>query len=266
MRIVYGSDLHLELNPYKQNLTIPDGDVLILAGDIMSASSIQKWKNDARSRKTKLHVSTFTEQTRKFKNVLYVMGNHEHYGCVFSQTINILKKYLIENNLNWKIMEDNIVDIDGKLFIGSTFWTDFNKHNFTDMLTAQNGMNDYYWIYKDLTTPIIPDIIYETNQNSIQFLETVCRENKDLETILITHHPLSHQGVNRMHSGNSLDSAFASNLETIYEKYPQITHHFHGHTHIIKEYEIYDTKIYSNACGYEHEKIYNSFEWKIIDI
>src|SRR5439155_7258727 len=80
-KIIYVSDLHLEFyKKLKQLLNYinfndwPDADILILAGDIMNIKSDDR---SLKKRFTKL-IKLFKE---KYKNVIYVAGNHEYYGC-----------------------------------------------------------------------------------------------------------------------------------------------------------------------------------------
>ena len=101
MRVSVVSDLHLEFG----ELTLPGGDVLILSGDICEAKNfkLQDYTpevvavNERTGVKSHRYCKFFYEECAKYKDVIYVMGNHEHYGSQFHKTYNHLKENLPSN-------------------------------------------------------------------------------------------------------------------------------------------------------------------------
>lgn len=283
VKIVYCSDMHLELNPYKQ-IDMPDGDYLFLAGDITSAGVLQPHKTDANSRKAKARFVKFLETTKKFKHVYYVMGNHEHYDSIFTETKSTLAKFISQYSDNFTILDNDIASLDSDtLVLGCTFWTDFNNHNPIDMHACEFGMNDYRWIDRkdniDLTyeerhsgkpirsqNKITAEYIYQEHMMSKNFINKMCELNHDKKIILLTHHPLTYQGLNKQHSGNGLDPAFASNCDDIFHYHENISHAIFGHTHVVKEFAINNTMLYSNACGYSMEPMWKQFQYKVLEL
>ena len=74
------SDLHLEFGDLrienKDNV-----DCLILAGDVVE---IEQLKKDGTTKKP--YIAEFFKQINSdFKQVIWIPGNHEYYGCYFMQ-------------------------------------------------------------------------------------------------------------------------------------------------------------------------------------
>ena len=122
------SDLHLECG-YLDVLNEEGADVLILSGDVCEARNAGKF------------LPFFTACSNAFKHVLYVYGNHEFYGDEYEEA-----KVKIQNTLqhltNITILDDKFKTIDGVLFIGSTFWSDFNRGDPITMWQCGRVMNE----------------------------------------------------------------------------------------------------------------------------
>ena len=124
------SDLHLEFG----DLELPGGDVLILSGDIAESRTLRKYKYDPLNLMTEegnpkrldRAARFFQEECAKYRQVIYVMGNHEHYHGKYTKTWHEL---IAEMPDNVEVLEDQHIEIDGVLFLGATLWTDCNKGN-----------------------------------------------------------------------------------------------------------------------------------------
>jgi Icc-related predicted phosphoesterase len=231
MNIRYMSDLHLE---FGFGTSIPEGDILVLAGDIV----------DGKFRgldKLKLICSNFN-------HVLMVMGNHEHYVGRFDKTYDLLKINLPDNVT---ILENNYAEIDGQRFIGCTLWSYMNE---VDSYLAKVRMNDYSYIKikdKDIYRKLSPkDTIFE-HVRSVSWLRSNIKEGD----IVITHHAPSFKSCNSNYTGNS---AYASDLsDLILDTKPSVW--IHGHLHEPVDYKIGNTLITSNPHGYFGHENTNSF-------
>jgi predicted phosphodiesterase len=122
MKIITYSDLHLE---FGSGWNIPpeaDGDVLILAGDIVTFKDytplealLKHWK----------------------KPVLYVTGNHEYYTRKpMNEEEHQFRTWLASKLPNVTLLLDEEVSIDGVHFFGGTMWTDFNGGDTRSTATA----------------------------------------------------------------------------------------------------------------------------------
>ena len=143
MKIAYCSDLHLEIN-LDLPKDWPPADVLILAGDILSAAMLDSMRTDPESRKVRDYGRQLIDDVfPRYQKVFMVMGNHEHYHGVFDQTADRIEDFFV-NAPNFHLLNNKDIMHNGVLFLGSTLWTDFNKGDGLSMFYAQRGMNDFY--------------------------------------------------------------------------------------------------------------------------
>jgi len=95
MKIAICSDIHLEFGPISLKNT-KKAEVLILSGDICVAKDIldldpHETRFDDKS--SKIH-KFFQECCARFKHVIYISGNHEHYHGDFAETFKIFRERL----------------------------------------------------------------------------------------------------------------------------------------------------------------------------
>lgn len=245
----YVSDLHLEFEMPRPTFFSFTGDNLILAGDITVLRSLNPYMTDAGNRKIRDRTLKFFEFVQEnFKKVFYLTGNHESYNF----RIDLEKEY-IEKFLPGVIhVDDSVHEIDeNTVLMGGTLWTDMNKGDPSTIQNVGRGMNDFRIIYKgedDIWTP--EDAIVYHNR-TMKFLTENLEKYKDKNVIVATHHSPTGKGVNPIHSGNSIDHGYYTNLEQFIIDRPQIKYWVFGHTHIRTELDIGSTKVVSNARGYE---------------
>lgn len=83
------SDLHLEF----ADVELPGGDVLIMAGDILVAGSLRRADNAGQQKELAEVFRRFlNEELKKYQEVVYICGNHEHYFNSFYDTFPRIKK------------------------------------------------------------------------------------------------------------------------------------------------------------------------------
>ena len=116
MRIALASDVHLEFG-HLEIENKDNADVLVLSGDICVAKSFGP-KDDR----------FFQDASNKFKDVVYVMGNHEHYNGDFAESEKTLRAALARYD-NIHFLEKQSVKIGDVTFVGGTLWTDMNKRD-----------------------------------------------------------------------------------------------------------------------------------------
>jgi len=264
MNISFISDLHLEF----ADLTIPGGDVLILAGDVCEAKNIRPelYQKDQpfNTKRQDRYARFFMEELVKYQRVLYVMGNHEHYGMIFDDTHDLLKS-LVPNNVT--VLEKQHVIIDNVIFLGGSLWTDFNNNDPLTMWDVPRNMNDFSVIKKldaDLGSVkrLRAEHVLKEFNDTLQYFASVLDANINVPTVVITHHAPSKQSINeKFRSEHIMNGGFASNLDNFILKYPQITHWIHGHMHDPVDYHIGNTQILSNPRGYTgYERQANLFD------
>ena len=150
MRIALASDVHLEFG-HLEIENKDNADVLVLSGDICVAKSFGP-KDDR----------FFQDASNKFKDVVYVMGNHEHYNGDFAESEKTLRAALARYD-NIHFLEKQSVKIGDVTFVGGTLWTNMNKRDEMTMHHVSRRMNDFRCVRNGnrLVTRTVP--IYQLN-------------------------------------------------------------------------------------------------------
>lgn len=248
-KIQLASDLHLEFGnlPLLNNA---GADVLVLAGDIMMA----KHKNN---KEKSLHYHKFFEHVAKeFDYIIYVPGNHEHYSNLFNDTVADLKDFLrIYPHIY--VLNNNSVEIDGTLYIGSTLWTDFHGGNPVVKYAVQQGMNDYHCIkYKDSKGnyyKLRADNTLTEHNIARQFIVDNAKMHNG-PVVIITHHCPFYDSIHENYKNDyHMNGAFSSNLEHLIPDLPNVKLWLHGHTHHAFDYQKENIRVVCNPHGYPNE-------------
>lgn len=279
MRVGHLSDLHLEfrnrhpsLSETFKNREDIGGDVLLVAGDLCVALYYQEWRNDPGARSVRKLLEHVNKNVfKKYKHVLYIAGNHEHYNGLFSETHRLMREYWQINGTNVKVLENEFVDINGVRFIGSTLWSDFHGGNPLSMENVRQGMNDFHIIY----TKPVHDLTYvernNPNQNRFtpqmaltehnvakQFIVDKAKEF-DGPVVVMTHHGPTWLSINKERSDGIIDGGYCSDLSSLILDNPNIKYWVHGHTHKSVDYEVGTTRVLANQCGYAGESSWDYF-------
>lgn len=244
MKITPISDLHLEFCSDGQGIPeIGSGDVLILGGDILCA------KHFTKNGPLKRIYSDFLHKcVKQYEHVIYLKGNHEHYGLNCDKTHSILRENISESI---HLLENDYVKIGDWVFLGCTLWTDFFNENPLEMMEASRFMSDYHTIrigsnYRKLN----PDDTLSFHKKSKQFLQEKVEEFKNDKIWIATHHTPSYQSIHEKYKNDSLNGAFASDLDDFIMSHPQIKYWSHGHTHESFDYKIGECQVVCNPRGY----------------
>ena len=145
MKIAIASDVHLEFGPLQLENT-ESADVLVLSGDICTAKDLDysgamygTLPNSDRA--FRMH-DFFKQASQKFKHVIYVIGNHEHYNYDFPYTFKKIKDELAQYE-NIYMLDRECKVIDDVTFVGGTMWTDMNKRDPLTLHAISRMMNDF---------------------------------------------------------------------------------------------------------------------------
>jgi Icc-related predicted phosphoesterase len=160
MKIAITSDVHLEFG-FLDIRNTENADVLILSGDICVAKDLMD-VGAALAEKSEMYHRFFQQACSEFKNVVYVMGNHEHYHGDFAYTETTIRDRLSYLN-NFHLLEKGFVKIDDVTFVGGTLWTDMNNNHDQTIYHVQRRMNDFQVVENSLrmVTRTVP--LYELN-------------------------------------------------------------------------------------------------------
>jgi predicted phosphodiesterase len=236
MKLISYSDLHLEFDHKWQLPETISGDILILAGDIITFqnySPLQKLL------------------TRWDKPVIYVSGNHEYYNSKTSMNSadNAFRDWLSINLPQVSFLSNECTSINNINFFGGTMWTDFSKGNIRAMHHAHRTMNDFKLIYTGAGERLTPEYTIELHQRFTTCLIDWFNQKPTGNRVVVSHHaPVINKDSHYQNSPlipafNSLDM-----LNIIEEHQPD--YWIYGHTHECDEQIIGKTKIISNQLGY----------------
>lgn len=270
MRFSLLSDLHLEFAP----MDLPGGDVLLLAGDITVAHHLQKHRTDKQATVMMDRMNDFFGQCRKYDQVYYIMGNHEHYDGVFDNTATILREFL--QGYNVTLLDKESVYLEENICLwGGTLWTNMDNSNPHVMLSAQHGMNDYNLIRREgVAHPygknyytLRPGETINEHNLAMESLAKCLKDNPDRKMVVMTHMaPSSKSSHPRYGIDNPLNWAYYSELSEFILNNPRIAAWVHGHTHDSHDYMVGDTRVMCNPRGYAHPMRKNEQENELFNI
>ena len=293
MKIAICSDLHLEFGDLDLQNT-ENADVLILSGDIFVAKDIVDTELGflKQTMAGERYIAFIQRCCERFPNVVYVMGNHEHYHGDFAKTAKIIRDTFGDLD-NFHFLDTEWKIINGVLFFGGTLWTDMNKEDPLTMYHIRSLMNDYNivknsnkmisfktylpdpenprqekMVFKERASELSPVDTVEEHYRFRSNLTDALSGHPGLSTVVVGHHAPSKQSTHpRYASDVIMNGAYSSNLEQFILDHNQIKLWTHGHTHEPFDYMIGDTRIVCNPRGYvRHEQRANDFELKYVEI
>lgn len=267
MEIHQGSDIHLEFG--RDTLQVPEGEILILNGDIVVAHSIFMYLHAERQMvryKFKKHYRRaekfFKECSQRYKKVIYVLGNHEHYKFRFHKTAPFLKQWFKELGLdNIHLLDNESIIIDNVKFFGATLWTDMRKSDPMVMWDVKRGMNDCSLIQYYDDTSVVGEVFgdgfpkWMSPQDMVREHEYSVRRLKqelstDHRTIVVTHHGPTYESIPKEYRADILSFAYCSDLSDLILDSDNILMWFHGHTHTPTRYLVDGVPVICNPRGY----------------
>ena len=192
-----------------------------------------------------------------YKDVVYVMGNHECYDrSSIEDFSNTLPNFL---GPNVQFLNANHKTIQGVYFIGAPLWSNFNEDPLAEH-AAKSLISDFRRI-KDFTPAKCKELFYQ----DFDFIRYAYdRRNPEQQTVIVTHFLPSHKCVApRFASSGLLNYYFANNLDYFIEDLENTTW-LHGHTHDPVDVTIGTTRSLANPLGYPNE--HNHYEHLILDI
>lgn len=266
MKVNVISDLHIDF----ADLTLPGGDVLILSGDIFEAKSFKKENYNPEmvlleheredKRPDRFYRFILEECSAKYREVVMVMGNHEHYRFQFHKTYEHIKSQLPDNV---HLLEKESLVLDGVLFLGATLWTDMNKQDSLTLYHMQGAMNDYRQITMlNESTGVYhrlqPEKTVQEHLKTLEYFTTVLAENRAREggalpVVVVTHHSPSKLSTHPKYKHETMmNGAYSSDLSEFILDHPEIKVWTHGHTHEPFDYQVGETRILCNPRGYKY--------------
>lgn len=244
MKLLVYSDLHLDLSPFKPQLSagfLKTIDAVVLAGDTIEGTGGLRWARE-----------TFPD-----KPIIYVDGNHEFYGQHWDKHIDVMRKLAQDHQIHY--LENDAVVIGSVRFLGCTLWTDYALHGAEKKLmamdTARHRMSDYKRI--GVTLPpethcqhqqrLAPAVAGRRHVANRRWLEEQLRLGDPENTVVVTHHAPHAQSIPAKFAEHPLSPCYASDLEALMGKAGTW---IHGHIHESLDYQVRGTRIVTNPRGY----------------
>lgn len=283
MKFALASDIHLEFGPIELKNT-EGADVLVLSGDICVAKDLRSpdpYEIMDTKKSAEVH-KFFRGCCDEFKDVIYIMGNHEHYHGDFKFTINMLRKNLGHLS-NLHILDKESLMIDDVTFVGGTLWTDMNKEDPHTLYAIAGVMNDFKTVnnsnhvryFRDedgnsheRVARLMPEDVVVDHKEMVSFVDSVCAMNPYGKVVVVGHHAPSKQSTHPRYKGEQLiNGAYSSDLSEFILDRPQIKVWTHGHTHEPFDYMIGNTRVVANPRGYiNYEELAEHFKLQYIEV
>ena len=249
MRVKVLSDIHLEFGDFDPG----SGDVLVLAGDICTASSfVFRSESEYAAR----YLNFFQKCVESYKKVFYVMGNHEHYNGFFQETESILREHLPEGIT---LLHNQSEYYDGWHFVGATLWTNFMDEDEESMEVCGKMLNEYgYVFHEDGRSRITPKDTLQENKNTVTWLKQ-CLPTLRGPVMVISHHPPSFESIEEDYVSSDTIGAYASNQEALLQR-ENVKVWVHGHVHGSQSYYLHGTHVVCNPRGYNPDGLNPKFD------
>lgn len=233
MKIHLLSDLHLEFGGFTPPAT--DADLVILAGDIHVKQHALAWARE------------------HFKvPVVYVPGNHEHYGSSLGRTPRKLKEKALGSHVH--VLDNDIFVLGDVRVLGTTLWTDYRLTGNQPLaeVDALLRMSDFKAIRNRTFGRLRPFHVLAEHAQARIFLQTALATPFAGKTVVVTHHAPLPQAITAQHqdkAGSHLSASYASDLERLMGA-EQVALWAFGHTHSTVDLDCYGTRVISNPRGY----------------
>jgi len=235
----YASDLHLEFpenyDYLMQNPIQPKGDILILAGDIVTFSQLEK------------RMDFFKYLSDHFEQVYWLPGNHEYYYSDISRCHGSINEK-IKDNLS---LVNNIkISVAGSDLIFSTMWSHISPQNEREI---GDSISDFY-VIRNHGRIFRPADFSSLHKQNVEFIEDELSQQNGQRKIVVTHHVPTLTNYPLRFLGSTLNEAFAVELSEMIEEYKP-AYWIYGHHHEnIPAFKIDQTTMLTNQLGYVRTK------------
>lgn len=248
MKIQYASDLHLEFAENKSFIEHggmePEGDVLMLAGDVSYLGDRKMWKRPF-----------WDWCAEHFRETIVVPGNHEFYGGFdIGRT---MADFELEVRPNVRYLNNRSVVLqDAELFF-TTLWTKIDP---TRLWTVQQGMNDYR--YGKLNgRRFCANDVDDLHQQCMGWLSGALAASTAKHKVVVTHHCPTMRKEFNSYPGGALNSAFQVDLDAFIES-SGVEYWIYGHTHFAggSGMKMGNTALLCNQLGYVSQNEHYEFD------
>ena len=235
MKTQYCSDLHLEFPENKkyllENPIKPEGDILVLAGDIVPYRVMDK------------HNDFWDYVSSNFSCTYWVPGNHEYY---YSDIEDRSGKFVEKIRDNVLLVSNTSFERDGVRLVFTTLWTALSGVN---QYAIQQQLSDFR-VIKNKGRVFAPDDYNQIHDSCLHYLKQELLENNCEQTIVVTHHVPTMLNYPEEYKGSILNAAFAVELYDLIMD-SDIDYWIFGHHHQnSSDFTIGKTRLLTCQLGY----------------
>lgn len=235
MIVQYCSDLHLEfpLNKkyLKANPLKPEGEILLLGGDIVPFSEMDKEN------------VFFDFVADHFERTFWIPGNHEYYHSDINQRRGVVNESIRSNVF---LVNNCTIQYKAVRLIFSTLWSRIGP--LKEWIIRQS-MADFHLIKNHGKKISIMDynILHEECK---AFLTRELQPNVEQKTIVVSHHIPTFLNYPEKYRASDLNEAFAVELFDLIET-SNVDYWMFGHSHeVVPDFKIGNTTLTTNQLGY----------------
>lgn len=234
------SDLHFEFHVdggayFLKSLPDLEHDAAIVAGDLCSFHGIAK---------------SLRLLSKRFRRVIYCLGNHEAYGASISESLDVACK-TAERLDNLEVLECESTIVGSTRIHGASLWFPYSGYT-----QAESGMTDF-WQIRGLR-----DDVDARNKAAVRYLEA----NVKQDDVVMTHHLPHVACVSEMYADSPLNAFFVGCAgHVVTENRPRAW--ISGHTHSSFDFQLESTRMVCNPLGYVPSDTNPSFYFgKIVEV
>jgi len=235
MTIQYCSDLHLEFPANKKYLKAnplkPEGEVLLLGGDIIPFTEMDK------------ETDFFDFAADHFEQTYWIPGNHEYYGSDIHPRSGVVNEGI---RSNVSLLNNYTIHYKDVRLICSTLWSKISP---LKERIIKLGMADFHLIKNNGKKISIMDYNF-LHDACKKFIASELQSKTEQKTVVVTHHIPTFLNYPEKYSDSDLNEAFAVELFDLIEP-SNVDYWLFGHSHeVVSDFKIGHTTLTTNQLGY----------------
>lgn len=207
------------------------------------------------------------ESKRLDKKVIYVAGNHEHYGKEYYSNLKQMRECAEGTDVYF--LENDEVQIDDVRILGCTLWSSYDVVPSLDankvMDECAYAINDHRVISVDEGNGYFsPILAKKTHHESVKWLTSKLNEETNTRaTLVVTHHGPSDLCQHINYPISAISGAFHSDLNELVSKADCWVY---GHTHSNIYTKVKNCRLIANQAGYPSEDVTGFNSIKVIEV
>ena len=234
-KIQYASDLHLEFPKNKEffnaNPLIPNGDILILAGDIVPFAVMDE------------HEDFFNYLADNFQMTYWIPGNHEYY---YFDAMNRTGSFVEKIRSNVILLNNSVIQYQNTKLIFSTLWSHISPAN---QWNIERGLSDFH-VIKHNGNRFTAEDYNQLHSDCMNFINQELQVKNEGKTVVVTHHVPTFKKYPKIYKNSVLNEAFAVELFDTIEA-SNVDFWIYGHSHYnTSDFKIGKTQMLTNQLGY----------------